>query len=160
MRIHPVRVTILVAIAAAIYATYMPWLWIGGLFGVRGRNLAVWTGASSWLTEAGLQDGYATLVIAASVAPFVILGDRSVRLSLACRVYVLLAAFALGAFVALEITRLAHAHAENLARGYPWASDDAVGSGLYVLALAAFAMAASAAFPSPPRPYVDPAYRL
>lgn len=130
MRIHPIRVVILVAIATAIYATYMPWLWVGGLFGVRGRNLGVWTGASSWLTEAGLQDGYATLVIAASVAPFVLLGDHTARLIRACRVYALLAAFALSAFVALEIARLAQAHAENLAHGYPWASDDAVGSGL------------------------------
>ena|ERR1044071_8256888 len=160
MRLHSVRLLILLAVIAAIIATYLPWVWIGGIGGLNGWNLGIWTEGNSWLTELGLQDGHATVAIAASVAPFIIFGDRSTRLNRPCRVYLVLAAFALAALISIEVTRLAQLHVDNLAHRYPWATGDKVGGGLYVLAAATFAFVGGAAFPSPPKPYVDPAYRL
>jgi hypothetical protein len=160
MRFHPVRLVIIVAIVAAVAATYLPWLWIGGIGGLKGWNLGIWTEGNSWLTGLGLQDGCATLAIAVSVAPFVVLGDRAARLCRPCRVYVLLAALALTTVIVVEVRRLDQLHTENVAHNYPWAAGDGLGSGLYVLAAAAFVFAAGAAFRSPLKPYVDPAYRL
>lgn len=160
MRLHPVRLVIIVAIVAAIAATYLPWIWIGGIGGLKGWNLGIWKEGNSWLTELGLQDGYATLAIAVSVVPLAVLGDRAARLCRPCRAYVLLAALALATVVVVEVRRLHQLHTDNLAHNYPWAVGDEIGGGLYVLAAAAFAFAAGAAFPSPLKPYVDPAYRL
>lgn len=158
MRIHPVRVVIVLAACAAICATYLPWVWIGGIGGVKGWNLGFWTGGNSWLTAAGIQDGYATLVIAASVAPFVVFGDRAERLARATRVYITLASAALFGFAVLEIVREQRMNSE--CGDHPWCADNDVGNGVALLGFAALAMFGAALFPSAPRPYVEPEYRL
>jgi hypothetical protein len=161
MRFHPVRGVVIVAAAVAILATYQVWIWIAGVGGVKGWNLGLWTYGNSWLTEVGIQDGYATLAIAASTMPLALLGKLRNRLHWGSRIYVLLAGLALATFVALEVVRMLRTRA---AAHVAWqAEGTTVGFGLEALAVAALALIAAGLFPSMPRsrpPYVEPEYRL
>ena len=42
LRVHPVRVVLIVGVIAAIAATYLPWVWVGGIGGLKGWNLGIW----------------------------------------------------------------------------------------------------------------------
>lgn len=161
MRFHPVRLVILAAAVAAIWATYQEWIWIGGLGGLNGAHLGVWTGGHSWLTAAGIQDGYATMAIAVSTVPFAVFGKRAERLHRGASVYVLLAGIGLATFVALETARMLHTR--EIAPDKWWAQGTDLGTGVFVLGACALALIAAGFFPPRPRPlrpYVEPEYRL